>query len=75
MAGLFIALGAWNALWNAVFEFSFAQSGASIQDRLEVLRHLTARMFPISLLVIAAWCIGIILLCGGRCRLGTSSTF
>ena len=70
VAGLFIALGAWNALWNAVFEFNFAQSGASIQDRLEVLRHLTARMFPISLLVIAAWCIGIILLVRRQVPLG-----
>ena len=70
VAGLFTALGAWNALWNAVFEFSFAQSGASIQDRLEVIRHLTAMMFPISMLVIAAWCIGIISLVRRQVPLG-----
>ena len=70
VAGLFIALGAWNALWDALFEFNFAHSSAPIQDRLEVLRHLIAMMFPISMLVIASWCIGIILLVRRQVPLG-----
>ena len=63
VAALFAAVGALGALWEAVFEFSFAQSTASLEDRLGVARHLFEQSFPISLLVIAAWCIsGLILI-------------
>ena len=63
VAALFAAVGALGALWEAVFEFSFAQSTASLEDRLGVVRHLFEQSFPISLLVIAAWCIsGLILI-------------
>ena len=57
-AGLFQALGALEALWDAVFVFNFALSDASLQERLGVVWYLTTVMFPISLLVIAGWCIG-----------------
>ena len=63
VAALFAAVGALGALWEAVFEFSFAQSTASLEDRLGVVRRLFEQSFPISLLVIAAWCIsGLILI-------------
>ena len=52
-AGLFQALGALEALWDAVFVFNFALSDASLQERLGVVRYLNTVMFPISLLVIA----------------------
>ena len=59
VAGLFIAIGAWSALWEAVFIFNFAHSDAPLQDRLRVVWDLSSRMDPISLLVIAGWCIGV----------------
>ena len=59
VAGLFAALGAWSALWNAVFAFSFAQSNVSILERLHVVQSLFLGLFPASLLVIAGWLIGI----------------
>ena len=59
VAGLFAALGAWSALWNAVFTFSFAQSNVSILERLHVVQSLFLGLFPASLLVIAGWLIGI----------------
>ena len=37
VAGLFIALGAWNALWDALFEFNLAQSGAQFKIDLSSL--------------------------------------
>ena len=55
-------VGAWGALWDAVFLFNLAQSDASFQDRLDVVRLLTTRMFPFSLLIAASWCIGLYLL-------------
>ena len=62
VVGLFMATGAWGALWDAVFGFNFAQSRASIQERLGVIGYLTTQMFPTSLLVILAWCIGFVYL-------------
>ena len=59
VAGLFAALGAWSALWNAVFAFSFAQSNVSILERLYVVQSLFLGLFPASLLVIAGWLIGL----------------
>ena len=59
VAGLFIAIGAWSALWEAVFIFNFAQSDAPLQDRLRLVWDLSSRMDPISILVIAGWCIGV----------------
>ena len=45
--------------WDAVFVFNFAHSGASLQERLGVVRYLLTQMLPISLLVIASWFLGI----------------
>ena len=64
--GLFVSIGAWSALWDAVFVFNFAHSDASLQERIGVVRYMTALMFPISLLVIVAWCVGIFHLIQGR---------
>ena len=55
VAVFFMIVGAWGALWDAVFLFNLAQSDASFQDRLDVVRLLTTRMFPFSLLIAAAW--------------------
>ena len=55
VAGLFLALGAWNALWEAVFLYNFAHSDASLQERLDVLWDLATRASPVSFLVIAGW--------------------
>ena len=63
VAALFAAVGALGALWEAVFIYNFAHSDASLLDRLGVVRHLFEQSFPISLLVIAAWCIsGLVLI-------------
>ena len=70
VAALFAAVGALGALWEAVFKFSFAQSTASLEDRLGVVRHLFEQSFPISLLVIAAWCIGVFFLFRRRAQDG-----
>ena len=59
VAGLFAAIGAWSALWEAVFIFNFAHSDAPLQDRLRLVWDLSSRMDPISILVIAGWCIGV----------------
>ena len=59
VAGLFAALGAWSALWNAVFAFNLAHSNVSILERLHVVQSLFLGLFPASLLVIAGWLIGI----------------
>ena len=59
VAMLFLYLGAWNALWDAVIVFNFAQSGASLQERLGVVQYLLTQMLPISLLIIASWFLGI----------------
>ena len=64
--GLFVSIGAWSALWDAVFVFNFAQSDASLQERIGVVSYLTTLMFPTSLLVIAAWCLGVLHLIKGR---------
>ena len=55
VAGLFLALGAWNALWEAVFLYNIAHSDASLQERLDVLWDLLTRASPVSFLVIAGW--------------------
>ena len=59
VAGLFLVMGALDAFWDAVFVFNFAQSGASLQERLGVVQYLLTQMLPISLLVIASWFLGI----------------
>ncbi len=59
VAMLFLYLGAWNALWDAVIVFNLAHSGASLQERLGVVQFLLTQMLPISLLVIASWFLGI----------------
>jgi hypothetical protein len=66
VAGLFAALGAFGALWEAVFGFSFAQSSASYQDRLGVAWGFLEQTLPISILVIAALAIGGFLLAQSR---------
>ena len=64
--GLFVSIGAWHALWDAVFVFNFAHSDASLQERIGVVSNFSTLMFPFSLLVIAAWCIGVLHLIQGR---------
>ena len=59
VAGFFATIGAWSALWEAVFLYSAAHSDASLQERVEVIRDLATRATPISFLVFAAWCIAI----------------
>ena len=59
-AALFKYLGALGALWDAVFVFNFAYSDATFSARLGVVRQLVGQFFPISLLVIAGWCLGIV---------------
>lgn len=55
VAGFFLALGAWNALWEAVFLFNFAQSEASLYEKLDVLWVLARRANTVTFLVIAGW--------------------
>ena len=43
VAALFAALGAWGALWDAVFIFNFAHSNVSLPERLHVVRNLSRR--------------------------------
>ena len=59
VAGLFLVMGAFDAFWDAVIVFNFAQGGASFQERLGVVQYLLTQMLPISLLVIASWFLGI----------------
>ena len=59
VAVLFVTLGAWAALWDAVFIFGFSQGNVSLLERLHVVRSLSAGLFPASPLVIASWLIGI----------------
>ena len=59
VAALFAAVGALGALWEAVIIYNFAHSDASLLDRLGVVRHLFEQLFPITLLIVAAWCIGV----------------
>ena len=59
VAVLFVTLGAWAALWDAVFIFGFSQGNVSLLERLHVVRSLYAGLFPASPLVIASWLIGI----------------
>ena len=68
IAAFFVAIGAWDALWQAVFQYNFAHSDAPLEDRLGVVWDLSTRMNPISLLVIAGWCIGVITLIRGRAQ-------
>ena len=71
VAVFFMIVGAWGALWDAVFLFNLVQSDASFQDRLDVVRLLTTRMFPFSLLIAAAWCIGLYLLVWKKVQRGS----
>ena len=61
VAVLFIANGAFGALWSAVFAFNFAHSDATLNDRLSVLLDLATAMFPFSPLVVAAWGMALVL--------------
>ena len=61
-AAFFKSLGALGALWDAVFVYNLAYSEATLATKVVVIRHLTAQMIPISLLVIAGWCTGIVFL-------------
>ena len=61
-AAFFKSLGALGALWDAVFVYNLAYSEATLATKVVVIRHLTAQMIPISLLVIAGWCAGIVFL-------------
>ena len=62
VAAFFKSLGALGALWDAVFVYNLAYSNATLAAKVEVIRDLAAQMFPISLLVIAGWCTGIVFL-------------
>ena len=60
VAAFFVAIGAWNALWDAVFEYNFAHSNVSLLERFYVLTSLTDQTLPVSLIVIVSWCIGVL---------------
>ena len=66
VAAYFTAVGAMAALWSAVFNYNFAQSVVTIQERMSVLIHLASEMFPVSLVVISAWGIGLVFLVRNR---------
>ena len=66
VAGVFAALGALGALWDAAFAFNFAYSDATLQERLGVVRDFTTRMDPVFLLVVAAWCVALVSLARGN---------
>ncbi len=59
VATLFITIGAWGELWDAVIMYNLAHSNVSILERLHVIRDLAAGLFPASPLVIASWLVGI----------------
>lgn len=59
VAGLFAGLGAWGALWDAVFLFNFAYSDASLQDRIGLVGGLIDLLFPVVLLAVFGWCLGL----------------
>ena len=62
----FTAVGAMAALWSAVFGYNFAHSTVTFNERISVLIHLASAMFPVTLVVIAAWGIGIAVLVRNR---------
>lgn len=66
VAALFAALGALGALWGAVFGYNLAHSTVTLLDRIGVVRQLFIETFPVSLIVIAAWCIGVVYLARNR---------
>ena len=65
VAVFFNAIGAWDALWDAVFVYNFAYSTVTFQERATVVAYLASVTFPISLVVVAAWGIGVIFLVQG----------
>ena len=60
VAVFFIAIGAWDALWSAVFTYNFAYSTATSSERAGVAFLLATETIPISLLVVAAWAIALV---------------
>lgn len=66
VALFFIAAGAWEAMWSALFTHNAAYSATNFSDRAGVALYLATEMFPISLIVIAAWCVGVTLLFQNR---------
>ena len=69
VAGFFMAIGAWSALWNAVFVGNFFYSDATLQDRLDVLWALVSRTDLVSLLVGVAWLTALFSLARNSCAL------
>ena len=69
VAGFFMAIGAWSALWNAVFVGNFFYSDATLQDRLDVLWDLVSRTDLVSLLVGVAWLTALFSLARNSCAL------
>ena len=66
VGGLFLAIGVWDAFWEAVFLYNIAYIDASFMERLAVMRGYTAKMGALSLLVIAAWALATLFVASGR---------
>ena len=49
-------MGAWPALWDAVFQFNFAYSDASPRDRIGVVEFFLDLSLPVVLLALVGWC-------------------
>ena len=55
----FAALGAWEEFWDATVVFNFAQSGASLTDRVRAAMLLVWYLSPVVPLLGIGWCVGV----------------
>ena len=56
---VFAVVGALDALWDASLAYNIAYSDASLADRFNAAQKLAATLSLVSLLFVAAWCIGV----------------
>ena len=55
----FASLGAWAEFWGATALFNFAQSAASVDDRIRAAMLLVWHLSPVLPLLGVGWCVGI----------------
>ena len=67
----FVVVGAFGALWDAVFVYNFKYSDVTLINRLGVLRDLRLTLMMVSLPLMAGWCIGLYYQFTGKAK-GTS---
>ena len=67
-AVVFAVLGAFGAMWDAVFVYNSTYSDASLTNRLGVLRDLRRSLMLISLPLMAGWGVGLYYYLSGRAK-------